>query len=496
MGKMTMKIGRLRSSLLCAGILGLTLGCAVHPVREEVRAPATVPERYSVESPETQAPGRWWETFDDEELNAHVDRALEENLDIRTAWARLDQVRALAVKAGAESRPWVSTEQGISRSRTEMGRAQTSNLFTFGLSASYEIDLWKRIESQQKAVALDVRVSQEEVEATAIGLAAQVVRNWYSLAEQRAQLQLLNEQIRISETFLELVELRFGQGLSTAVDVFQQREQLASLRTQVPLVESSIEVLTHQLAILLGQPPLTEVGGNTDRLPPLSPLPEVGIPMQLLRQRPDLRASATRISAADYRIAVAVADQFPALRLRGGTGFQGTETGDFFSNWLWNLAANATTPLVDGGLRVAEVERTKAVIRERLLDYEKRVLLALQEVEDALVRERQQQRHVELVVEQIEFARSAFEESRARFASGGGNYLPVLTALQALQRSERSLLTERRKRVDYRIDLHKALGGSWTAALRRTADSESANSASTDIEASQTDPVGVMENES
>ncbi len=479
-----MKIERLGFGLLCAGFLGLALGCAVHAVRKDVQPPASVPDRFSVDSTETPPLGQWWESFGDDELSLHVDQALEENLDIRTAWVRLDQVRALAVKAGAETAPWVSTEQGLSRSRTEMGRAQTSNLFSFGLSASYEVDLWKRIESQRKAAELDVRASREEVEATAIGLAAQVVRNWYSLAEQRAQLQLLNEQIRISETFLELVELRFSQGQSTAVDVFQQREQLASLRTQVPLVESSIEVLRHQLAILLGQSPKTDVGGTTERLPQLSPLPEVGLPMQLLQQRPDLRAAATRVSAADYRIAVAVADQFPALRLRGGTGFQSAEAGDFFGNWLWNLASNVTTPLLDGGLRAAEVERTKAVIQERLLDYEKRVLIALREVEDALVRERQQQRHVELVVEQIEFARSAFEESRARFASSGGNYLPVLTALQALQRSERSLLTERRRRIDTRIDLHKALGGSWTATLRRTQDLQSA----------QTDPADVMEN--
>ncbi|MFH1740383.1 MAG: efflux transporter outer membrane subunit [bacterium] len=443
-----------------------TLSCAVHQVRHDALPPASVPEHFSDSGGTVDPPDRWWVAFNDPALNTLVESTLSDNLDLGTAWARLDQARALARIAGANNSPTLDLSTGARRGRMQefMGTT-TDSQFSLGFSTAYEVDLWKRIDSLESAAELDVLATRQDLEATALALTSQVAQFWFSIIEQRSQRGLLSDQIQISETFLELVELRFGQGRASAVDVYQQREQVASVRAQIPNVESRTQVLLNQLAVLLGQSPTTDVSAEGEELPELPPQPLVGIPMELLQKRPDIRSAQIRIAAADHRLAAAIADRLPTLRLGGQSSYGGSEIGDLFSNWMWNLAANLVTPVIDGGRRKAEVERNRAVITERLHQYEKAVLTALQEVENVLVREQKQTTYVKELETQLDIARKTLEESRSRYTNGLTDYLPVLTALQSVQRLERTLLTAHLDLISFRIDLYRSLGGAWTSEL-------------------------------
>jgi outer membrane protein TolC len=199
----------------------------------------------------------------------------------------------------------------------------------------------------------------------------------------------------------------------------------------------------------------------------LPPLPSAGIPSDLLQVRPDIRSAQRRVASADHRIAEAVADRYPVLRLSGEVSLL-TQKSDFISQALtplWNLVAGLTAPIFDGNRRAAEVDRRDAVLAERVSVYGQTVLTALMEVENALVQERQQSLYIEQLTLQLEAAHAAVEQSRERYEGGLTDFLPVLTATSAAQVNEQTLLDAKRQLLSFRIQLCRALGGRWTTQL-------------------------------
>ena len=376
----------------------------------------------------------------------------------------------MARQAGAQHWPQVSLEGSASRSKTviDIGPVEnesTRSNFSLGATAGYEVDLWRKIDARKRGAALDVEVTRETLEATALTLVAHTAKLWYIIIEQKALLDILEEQIEVSRTFLELVELRFAQGVASAVEVYQQRQQLAAVEANVPRTNSRLEVSMHQLATLLGHPPLEKLAVPANTLPVLPPLPSTGVPADLLSRRPDVRAAEFQIVAADYRVAAAIAERLPSLNLMGNLSYRDEELEDLFDNWLWSIAANLVAPVIDGGRRKAEVARAQSIVRERTHYYAQSIIEALREVEDALVKERYQRQYLTQLNDRITIAEKNLKASRRRYVNGQTDYLSVLTALQSLQNLQKSSITETRTLISIRIELYEALGGSWTQTL-------------------------------
>ena len=306
-----------------------------------------------------------------------------------------------------------------------------------------------------------------DLESIAMSIAAQVTEVWVSLIEQISKRTLLQSQLKTNETYLDLVELRFGRGLASSLDVYQQRQQLASLRSRMPLIEAQIRVLKHQINILLGKSPESVIGPISSLLPELWPQPATGIPADLITRRPDIQAAQMRVSSADERVGAAIADRFPALRLSAGTGYTAGSLSELFDNWIWNIAGSVSATIWDGHRKNREVKRTKGAVAEQVALYERAVLTALREVEDALIQEEKQRIYVEKLGLQGELARKTLTEARQRYTNGLSDYLPVLTALQTHQENESNLLTAQKQLLSYRIQLCRALGGTWTAEIKK-----------------------------
>jgi len=455
-----------RRSILCLVLLPLLgSGCTVHPVPNRSGSPVPIPAAFSA-SGAAEGSGLWWKEFRDPKLDKLVEQALADNLGLRGAWARLRQANALARQAGSALYPEVGVEAGVSRARTEVaGATARANLFSVGVAASYEVDLWGRVRSVTSAAELDAEASRDDLETAAISVAATVGDVWYSLVEQRQRLDVLKEQIKAGKTLLGLVEHRFAQGQASALDVYQQRTQLANTRGLVPPVEARLAVLEHELAVLLGRVPTDLVAPERGRLPELPPLPDAGLPVTLLHRRPDVRAAAVRLAAADHRVAAAVADRLPAVRLTGGAGYASNSFHKLSVRPAWNMGSSLLMPIFDAGRRVAEVSRTKARVDEALAAYANSVLQAVREVEDALIQESKQREFLVSIQLQIKLADATLRQAKLRYANGLSDYLPVLTAVQALQRLQRVEVTARRRMISFRIQLYRALGGSWPQEL-------------------------------
>jgi len=410
---------------------------------------------------------RWWRCFGDDTLDRLIERSLAENLTLRTAWNRLAQAEATARREGASAYPSASLSSGAQVAYRHTGNTTTdgtSTDFSLGAAASYEIDLWGRVRASAEAARFDARASEEDVRTAAITLSSQVAATWFRLAKQAGEIALLQRQLRSNEDMLELVTLRFHQGQSTAQDVLRQQQIVEARRGDIARAEASSAVLENRLAVLLGQNP----GGSIPRpalpLPALPPLPSTGVPAELIQRRPDIRKAHAEVLAADRRTAAAIADRFPRITLSAGGSTSGEAVTDLFSNWFTSLAGNLAMPLVDGGRRRAEVDRTRAAASASLNSYGQAVLTAVAEVEDALVTERRQQEYVHSLQQQVSLAARVIERTRDNYLQGVTDYTRVLDAQQTHQALEITYLGAQLALIENRITLYRALSGGWELA--------------------------------
>lgn len=448
--------------------------CSPHSVTTRPAPPVKLPVAFSSGGSQAPAPNKWWLTFSDSQLNALVDQAMAGNLQLKAAWARLSQAAATVRAAGATRFPTLtgSLTGFYQRSASAFsGEVGTQSNFELSAAVNYELDLFRRLGSQADAAKLNAIASRDDVEAMAMTLASQITETWFTILFEQAQRKLLTEQVKTNKTFLELVEFRFKQGLVTALDVFQQRQQLVATEAQLTTVVSRLAQARNALAVLVGKPPGAITVNAGDELPKVGPLPGTGIPADLLIRRPDVRAMRRRLVAADYQVAAAVAARLPGLSISPKGGLRGDSfNSGMFNNSIaapfYSIAAGLTGVLFDWGRLSAEVDRNKAVVQEALAGFGQQLLVALQEVENALVLERQQHELIKKIEEQLELADKSLEQARARYQAGLVDFLRVLTALQNKQRLEVQLLGARRQLLSYRVQLCRALGGTWTRKLK------------------------------
>jgi len=445
----------------CCLLLALLLsGCSLsQPPRSE--NPVPLPQAFS-DSGEKLLAESWWQAFSDPALNELIKKSQAENLTLQSARDRLLQAEAVARKSGAILYPTLDATGEFSTTRSHSDdRTRTLNNRSLGVMASYELDLWGRLRSSRDAAALDAKASAEDLQTVALSISAQVATTWYQLVEQSGQLALLNQQIATNEKVLDLVTLQFRTGQVGIADVLQQRQLIETNHGEQAQIAAEIKVLENQLAVLLGQPPNQLQFPQQTNFVDLPPLPQTGLPADLLQQRPDLRRAFHELLAADQRVAVALAERFPQLSLSATLETSGEHTRDLFDNWLGNLSANLLAPIFDAGERKAEVDRTRAAAAEKLHDYGQAILKAVAEVEDALVREKHQQEYLASLQKQLELADQVIRSLRDRYFKGAVDYQRVLDALLSQQSLQRNLLTSQRELLENRIALYRALGGGW-----------------------------------
>ena len=438
----------LLSSLL---FLFLSSACS-HVVQEDIKPSVLPRSSYTISpSPSAAVPlPQWWLVFNDQLLNDYIQEALAGNFTLQEGYARLKQSRSIQQQAGYRLYPSLNGRGSVSSTwETDEERDDSSGV---ALELSWEVDLWGRLASAAKAVALEAQAAEDDVQGVALLLSTEVADTYYQLIEQSLYQQLLQEQIAANETSLDLITLRFAHGAASLVDVYQQKELVASVRAQFPLNEARSVILGNRLHVLLGRPPQSNSLPLGKSLPLIPALPELGIPADLLQNRPDLRQLQRELVAADYRVAEAVADRLPALKVGSSAGLV---SGDF----LFSLFADALATIVDWGHKKREVEKQKAVVEEKMASYSQGYLLAIEEVENSLWQERQYERLLAALNEQLLISQATLRETRNRYVQGVTDYLPVLAALVSLQNLERTMLQRQRELVSYRLRLYRALGG-------------------------------------
>ena len=443
----------------CLTPLLLLSGCYTATERESADL-QDLPEAYSMSGQASAVTPEavWWSTFNRNDLDALEATAFTDNLDIAQAWARLRQSEAAALQAGADLYPDVSLTSGFDRTWRNDGDTASNN-YEVGVGISYDVDLWGKIRSTQSAAEARALASGDDLQSTALTISASVANRWIEIIEAEHRVALLQQQLEINSTQLELIELRFRNSQANSLDVYQQRQTVARTRSNIPRAEAERSASQYALNLLLGQAATEALAIDWQTIPPLPPMPSTGVPSDLLEQRPDVRAALRRIEAADWNVASAKADRLPSvsLGLSGSTGSDRFE--DLFDDWLGNFTGRIVAPILDGGRRKLEVEKQLAVVDEALANYRQTVLTAFKEVEDALMLEQKVREQLEALRAELALARQTLSAARNRYANGLSDYLNVTSSLVSVQNLERDEITQIANLFKARVALHQALGG-------------------------------------
>lgn len=446
--------------LVALAVSACTTGWQRRPLEEPAAPDAFAGETVAGQS---TVDSGWFEAFGSATLDQAVTTARASNLSLAQAGDRVRQAAAMTRLARSGQLPSIDAGASAGRSRQmgPTGPAQ-ANAFQLSLSAAYEVDLWGRISAGRGAAVLDAAALATDVATIEITVTANVVEAWLDGVHARARRELLLQQIEVQEGYVDLLIHRMSIAAATALDVEQQRQQVAALRAQFALLEAAEDTAGHRISVLQGLFPDPAATGDESELPALPPLPDVGVPADLLERRPDVEAARLRAESADARLAVAIADRLPSLRLSGSAFFQATSLSNLFDQLLWSVTAGLVAPLFDGGRRGAEVERNRAVVDERIHAYLGTLLTAAIEVENALTLEQAQTAFLTEIDAQLEIATDTLLLARDQYREGVSDYLRVLTAISTLQQLEQSRLDAVRQQLAYRIQLYRALGGGWS----------------------------------
>ncbi|QID19911.1 efflux transporter outer membrane subunit [Nitrogeniibacter mangrovi] len=456
--------------LVLAAALGIT-GCAtVGPDYRTPDMPLPATWQGGAATTVSDALAHWWQHIDDDQLQTLVAAALAGNPDLAAAQARLRAARAQLRAAGADLGPTVSASGQASRSRGSRdtgSSGQARELYQAGFDARWEADLFGGLRRSREAAQADTEATAYALADARASLIAEVVNDYVLYRSTAQRLGIARDNLAAQSETLQLTDWRVQAGLATSLVLEQARTNRAQTAAQIPALETSLAGYANALSVLVGQPAgaLQVQLGSDQRIPRIPDEVSAGVPADLLRQRADLRAAERQLAAATARIGAAQAQRYPSVTLTGSLGFEALSLGALggAESLTRSLAGAIGATLFDGGRLVAQVDLQQANRDAALEAYRKAVLVAVQDVEDALVAVRNGQRRVSALGTAAESARNAALLARHQYQAGITDYQTVLDTERTRLNVEDTQAAAVADLASARIRLLKALGGGWAA---------------------------------
>ena len=425
----------------------------------------------------------WISDFGDKNLDAFVRESLKNNRDIQAAQARIESAAAQARIAGADLYPQAGLNFSPRRSKqnfigfpiggpggTGGGGVLSSHSTQFGLSldTSWEIDLWGRVKAAQSAAIAEMEALQYEEQALELSIAGQTAKVWFALAEAREQVALARSALatfqKTEQTIAESFErgIEEGQTASLGSQLLLARTDVATARDALAARQELVSRTARQLEILAGKYPASQAG-KTARLPSFPKRRPIDLPGSVVCRRPDLIAAERRLAAADQRLLEAQKALLPAIGLTTSVGTTTERIGDLLDGnfSVWSLAGNLAQPVLQGGRLKANVRKNQAETDTAKAQYEKAVLTAFSEVENALSSEKFFADRIRALTSAASLSRQAYQRSSEEYINGTGDLLTMLTAQQRMFSQKSQLISLRRQQLEARVDLHLAIAGSF-----------------------------------
>jgi NodT family efflux transporter outer membrane factor (OMF) lipoprotein len=468
-------------------VLILMCGCAVGPRYSRPSAPTPTdyketPPNWKTAQPADQTlKGKWWEIYQDPQLNPLEEKVNISNQSLKAAQAQFAQARATVRYNRADYYPTVTAGVSAARERYSENRplaiasgVTTTNDLVIPVDMSWEPDVWGRVRHTVEASRADAQATLADLESVSLSVHAELAVDYFSARELDAEGQLLDSTVASYVKQLELTENRYKGGVASQVDVAQAQTQLEQARAQAIDVKEQRTQFEHAIAVLIGEPasnftlPVAALNATPPVIPP-------GLPSELLERRPDIAANERLMAAANAQIGIAKAAYFPTFNLFPSAGFESTS----IANWLSSpsafaiVGASAVVTAFDAGRRRAASDQARAGYDQTVANYRQDVLTAYQEVEDNLAALRLLEDESNTQTAAVAAAEHSLALSNNRYRGGVTTYLEVITAQTTALGNERTAVQISGRRMVDSVLLIKALGGGWNAASLSTVKMES-----------------------
>jgi NodT family efflux transporter outer membrane factor (OMF) lipoprotein len=464
-------------------------GCAVGPDYHtpKMKVPDGFISTGATGAPKTAGPSspsldiaKWWRALNDSELDSLIERAIQANPSLEIALTRLQEARTLEVAITGLALPEVEASGGAGRgtgSNLTRGRvspplnaaSNTAGLhqinYVGGFDATWEIDLFGRYRRAIEAARYDTQAFAAARKAVLITVVADVARAYLDMRGLQMQLAVLRQNIRTAQQSLDLVQARFDRGIINELDVTLARRQLATLQAQVAPLASQINAAQYAIAVLLGQFPedLAKELEKPGLIPQVPEQVQAGLPLDLIRRRPDIREAEWQLAGATARIGVATANLFPRVAITAGAGGQGQGLGvtPVVNQSIWSAGVLATWPLLDFGTLDALVDVADLRTHELLVNYKRTVLNAVQEVDNAISTYAAQQDRLRNLGDALAASQRAVSLASQRYDRGLTDYLNVVDAERQEYELAEQYAAAQMAVADQFVALYKGLGGGW-----------------------------------
>lgn len=447
------------------------VGCAtVGPDFQRPRA--ALPERWDDNSLAVHV--TWWRGFDDPELSSLVERAAASNLDIRIATTRWMQARAARRVTGSGTAPSVDASGSYQRARSsENGLLDISGLdgkknfsvWQPGVGASWELDLWGRVRREVESANAGVQASADLRRGVLLVVVAETARDYLQLRGNQAQQSIVRQNLQMARHSQRLTAVRLADGVATRLDAAEASAQVSMIEAQLPALENERVRLVNALGLLLGEPPRA-LAHELEAVAPLPPIPAsvpLGLPSELAERRPDIRAAEARLHAATADLGVAAGAFYPKLTLSANVGLQATHADDLgtWASHVFGVGPAFSVPIFEGGRLKGQLALRDAQQQEAMLDFQRTVLNAWHEVDDAMSDYGSRQaRHAKLA-ETVGQDRVALETANRQYVAGATDFLQVLTVQRDLLAAQQALAASATEVSTSLVALYEALGGGW-----------------------------------
>ncbi|WP_084189112.1 efflux transporter outer membrane subunit [Salinisphaera hydrothermalis] len=493
----TPRPGGLRTGCRCArmpalGVVMLALtGCMLAP---NVKAPKSVtPTHYrgadSSNASVWPSP-TWWRNFSSPELDTLVHEARRNNYDIAAAAARIAQADAQIRVSGAALFPTLSAQGSATHSYRGAGSnsksynipngqggsinvgssgATTSNDYQAELSASYELDFWGKNRSALASAKQSALANRYDAATVALTVESNVATTYFTIVMLKERLHIAQQNLGIARDLLKALQAQLQVGIGTALDVAQQKTQVATQLAAIPPIREQLQQNINALAVLLGVAPADLDLKITDPSKIAVPSIKAGLPSTLLTRRPDIAQARAQLAAARYDVSNAKAALFPTFDLTAQGGWQNAALHSLFNplNEFYSLAGNITQPLFEGGQLRGQLAVSRGRYDELLANYQGDVLSAFEDVDNALTAIRQTTEQEKRQRQAVKLAQRALDISRARLKQGITDVTTVLNTEQTLFNARDSLAQAREARLKAAVSLYQALGGGWDETQAR-----------------------------
>ncbi len=450
--------------------------CAVGP-DYELPTTQVLPDAFVNTAPsgfsERDAELDWWKLFDDQQLNALIDRTISHNYELKAARANLGEARALYLETGLNLLPTVTTHANYNEQKRSAGSLNNRafvprelKLYNTGFDASWELDFFGRVRRNVEASNDEVQAQEATLRDVSISLIAEVARNYFELRGLQNQLAVAEKNADNQRQTLELTQVKLDNGRGTELDTSRALAQLESTKATIPRIQSAISQAMHRLSVLSGQMP----DALTASLSPTLPLPkapdniQIGSPEQLLRRRPDIRIAEHNLAAATARIGVATADLFPRVTFVGSISLEASTLSGIVApgSETYSVGPKISWAAFDLGRVYARIKAADARAEASLASYEQAVLTALEETENSLVIYRQELARRTSLTTAAAASEQASRLAHLRYQEGVSDFLTVLDAEQRLLQDQSQLAQSQTTTATALTAVYQALGGGWS----------------------------------